>query len=49
MTLFVCLFVVVDNHLARSEEFFQDCLDVKLFISLPLFVTFYDRQGILGA
>ena len=31
----------------RSKENFSDCLKVKLF--LPLFVSFYDQQGILGA
>ena len=38
-------------YLTSTEalELFPDCLKVKLFTSSPLFVTFYDRQEILGA
>ena len=41
------LSVVIVVRPASSEELFPDCLEVKLFTSLPLFVAFYDQQGVL--
>ena len=41
-------FVVVIQHLTSSSELSPNCLKVKLFCSLPHFVSFYNQHGILS-
>ena len=44
----MALYLFVVLRPANFSELFSDCLNVKLFTTLPFFVAFYDQQGILG-